>query len=70
MCLNCGKAQPDKAVVYNESEVAEKLRNEFEVSSATKSFGISCLILIAIPVALLLIVALYASFHPGWKPFI
>lgn len=70
MCLNCGKAQPEKAVAYNESEVAEKLRDQYEVSSATKSFGTTCLVLIAIPLVLLLIVALYASAHPHWKPFI
>ena len=70
LCIACGRAQVAKQSVFNESEAAQRYRVESEVSPATKSFGTACLVLIAIPVIVIIGIMLYASAHPGWKPFI
>jgi len=65
MCLNCGKAQPEKAVVYNEKPEVIQAKEEQREAPVLKAVSITCFVILMIPVIAFGALYFYLTSHPG-----
>ena len=66
LCPSCGKAQPERAVPYNENpKVLEALVSKKNSEQVAKTIGITCLTIIALPIILVGGLFIYLMMHPN-----
>ena len=64
MCLNCGTAQPEKALAHNEKPAVIAAKEKEDSAPVLKTVSITCLVLILIPVVAFGCLWLYLYTHP------